>query len=189
MPDLIKKIVYIIGKARANKISKILLPLLKNSEKILDIGAGTCNITEILIKENKKVIPLDIKNLSCVSSIKPLIYDGNKIPFEDDYFDTALIICVLHHTNNQEALLKEAKRVAKNVIVIEDIYKNRFHYFVTKIFDTLINLDWENPYKTKSDKEWKETFKKLNFKLKKSIFYKSFLIFNHVLYNLSRNPK
>ncbi|MFH1451515.1 MAG: class I SAM-dependent methyltransferase, partial [bacterium] len=139
--------------------------LSKNS-KILDIGSGTCNICEVLRKNGHDVTPLDIQNLSFTDSIRPILYDGIKIPFDDDKFDISLIITVLHHTAEPDKILEEAARVSKQIIIIEDIYTNVIHKYLTYFFDSLLNLEFVgHPHTNKSDKQWKVTFNELGLKL------------------------
>lgn len=176
---LIRRLNYFLWKSRAKDIYSRLKPYLKKGDKILDIGAGSCQIAEILTKRGFKTTLLDVKNLSSVSSINPIIYDGQYIPFKNNSFDVALLITVLHHTSNTEQVLSEAKRVSKRIIVIEDIYKTTFQKYLTFIMDSLANLEFINhPHSNKSDKEWKRLFKELGLKLvdtKKYLFWKWFI--------------
>jgi ubiquinone/menaquinone biosynthesis C-methylase UbiE len=182
---VIKKIIYLLARPRAKNIAFRILPLLEESEKIIDIGAGTCNVTEFLIKSGKKVTPLDVKNLSFVKGITPILYDGERIPFADNSSDAALLICVLHHAKNPENLLREAKRVAKKIIVIEDVYHNRMQKMLSNFFDNLLSLEFfKNPHSNKTDKEWKQLFNELGFQIEHCEYYRSFIVFNHALYEL-----
>jgi len=181
-----RKLIYKLGNSRAKVIIKEIEKELKNGDKILDIGSGVCNIAEILLKRNFKLIPLDIKNLSFVDGINPIIYDGEKIPFKDKEFDVALIITVLHHTPKSEKILEEAKRVAKKIIVLEDIYTNFFHKHLTFFLDSLVNLEFKNcPHSNKTDEKWKSLFKKLNLNLKKAKYKRIYLFFKNAYYFLT----
>lgn len=177
---------YWLGRLRAKKILAKILPLLADSQTVLDIGCGTGNIAELLIKNGKNLVPLDVRNLSFVKEIKPVLYNGEKIPFPESSFDAALLICVLHHAKNPKNLLKEAKRVAKKIIVVEDIHKNTFHKWLTRFFDNLLSLEFfKNPHSNKTDKEWRKLFDNFNLKLEHSEYYRSLLVFQHVLYQLA----
>jgi ubiquinone/menaquinone biosynthesis C-methylase UbiE len=182
-----RRIIYKIGKARAqDKIDKIESYLNKN-DTILDIGSGTCNICEILSKKGYKITPLDVQDLSFVNNIKPIIYDGNKIPHDNNKFDKALILTVLHHTSNPEKILREAKRVSKRIVTIEDVYSNRINKYVTYFFDSLLNLEFMgHPHTNKSDGQWKKTFEKLGLKLVDAKYHHSFLVFKHAIYYLEK---
>jgi len=70
------------------------------------------------------------------------LYDGKKIPYDDDSFDVALLITVLHHTPHPEKILQEAQRVAKKIVLVEDVYSTVFHKYVTYFFDSLVNFEF-----------------------------------------------
>jgi len=103
---LTKKIIYNIGRKRAQRMINRIEHFLDKKDKILDLGCGTCNVSELLTQKHYNVTPLDVKNLSFVQNLQPQIYDGNKIPYGENNFDKAIILTVLHHTPNPEKILK-----------------------------------------------------------------------------------
>lgn len=182
-----KNIIYKIYRKRYKVTIKKLEPFLKKNESILDIGSGTCHNGELLIEKGYDITLLDVKNLSFVKNIKPIIYDGEIIPFKDNSFDISLLETVLHHTKKPIQIIKQAKRVSKKIIISEDIYNNIFQKYITFFFDSLLNLEFKgHPHNNKTDEEWKKIFKKLNLKLVKSKYYNSFLVFNRVMYYLEK---
>lgn len=183
-----RRIIYHIKRRyrAAAMVGKIERYLNKN-DRILDIGAGTCNICEILIEKGLDVTPLDVKNLSFVDNIKPIIYGGNKIPFEDNSFDVALILAVLHHLQDPEKMLLEAKRVSRRIVIIEDIYTSPVHKYITNFTDSLLNLQYRgNPHTNKSDSEWKLLFNRLGLKLKDAKYTRSLIVFRLATYYLEK---
>jgi len=48
-----------------------------------------------------------------------VIYDGKTLPFDNEEFDVSLLNETLHHCEDPESVLIEARRVAKSVYVIE----------------------------------------------------------------------
>jgi len=182
-----RKIIYKAGYARARDMVQKIQSFLDKKDLILDIGSGTCNICEILSNKGYKITPLDVQNLSFVDYMNPIIYDGTKIPFNDDKYDKSLILTVLHHTPEPEKILREAKRVSKRIIIIEDIYTNWLHKYVTYFFDSLLNLEFVgHPHTNKNDKQWKKTFEKLGLKLIDVKYNYSFLVFKHAIYYLEK---
>lgn len=182
-----RKIIYKAGDARARDMVKRIQSFLNKNDLILDIGSGSCNVCEILSNKGYKITPLDVQNLSFVNNMKPVIYDGNKIPFNDDKFDKSLILTVLHHTPDPEKILHEAKRVSKRIIIIEDIYVNWLHKYITYFFDSLLNLEFAgHPHTNKDDKQWKKTFEKIGLKLIDVKYNYSFLVFKHATYYLEK---
>ncbi|KKR78393.1 MAG: Methyltransferase type 11 [Candidatus Nomurabacteria bacterium GW2011_GWA2_40_9] len=182
-----RRIIYKAGKSRAKDMINKIKPFLDKNDAILDIGSGTCNVCQILFENHYKISPLDVQDLSFVNNIKPVIYDGVKIPYDNNKFDKVLILTVLHHTPNPENVLKEAKRVSKRIIIIEDIYSNWLHKYITYFFDSLLNLEFiGHPHTNKNDKQWKKTFKKLGLKLIDTKYDHSFLVFKHATYYLEK---
>jgi len=145
---------------------------LDKKEKILDLGCGSCHLTKLLIKNGYNVTPIDVENLSA-KDIQPIIYNGYDLPFKDNAFDLALILTVLHHAKNFKTVIKEAKRVSKRIIVIEDIYRNNLQKFLIYFFDSLFNLEFFNhPHNNLSDKEWKQVFIDQNLTLEDAQYHK-----------------
>ncbi|MBC8045848.1 MAG: methyltransferase domain-containing protein, partial [Fimbriimonadaceae bacterium] len=133
------------------KIKPILLHLPKN-ENILDIGSGNGLVTFLLRKKGFNVTPLDIHEGHYNDTVKPIVYDGKKIPFADKSFHTGIILTVLHHTEKPEIVLQEAVRVCKYLIVMEDIYENSFQKYLTFFLDKLANLFYSPcPHTNKTD--------------------------------------
>jgi ubiquinone/menaquinone biosynthesis C-methylase UbiE len=110
-----------------NAIAKRVLNDVKNNisktSKILDIGAGKGEIRNKL-KSNgyNDIISIDVEGSGNNKDIE--IYDGHKIPYEDNYFDSCICVYVLHHVLHSKELLAEMRRVCKyNAILLlyEDI--------------------------------------------------------------------
>ena len=153
-----------IGQKRAEKVGARILPFLKDSRNIVDVGCGTCHIAALLQKKGKGVTAVDITNKSLVSGIEVLVYDGKSLPFPDKHFDTSLLLTVLHHTPDSEVVFSEAARVGKELVVIETLHESLLGKLFIVLFDSLINrqlrFHW-NSYKT--DGEWKKFFKDRSF--------------------------
>lgn len=159
-------VLYQVCRFRAEGVVGWFGRYLQSGDKVLDIGAGSCNIVEVLQDKGFDATPLDLRNVSLVPSIQPVLYDGRHIPFEDKSFDVALLVFILHHTSEPEAIIKEASRVARRLVVIEDIYRGPVHKRVTFFFDSLLNWEWKgHPHSNRSDREWKATFTRLGLSL------------------------
>ena len=130
---------------------------------------------------------VDVRDRSLTEEVNPSIYDGTKLPYEDDYFDAALILTVLHHTDDPRNILLEAKRVAREIIIIEDIYLNIFQKYLTFMVDSILNLEiFGHPHNNKNDHEWKKLFRKLNLNLKDSKYDRFLLFFRQAVYYLEK---
>lgn len=163
-------------KWTAEKVSRF-LPFLSPNEKILDIGCGNGLVSLYLQKKGFDITALDVADLAYSPKIKVMVYNGENIPFADNQFDVALLLTVLHHTDSPEKVLKEAARVAKKILIIEDIYENPFQQYLTYIMDTFVNFGFSNmTYQNKSDKAWRQLFAEMSLQVE-NVSYKRVLFF------------
>ena len=171
--------------SRAKEIISRIFPYLKNTRSILDIGAGSCHIASGLLDKGYRVVPIDVSNESYLEGINSTIYNGINIPFENQSFDTAIIITVLHHTKNPEQIIQEACRTSKEIIIIEDVVVNKIHKYITWVYDSLLNLEFfGHPHSNKTDLEWKKIFTNLNLELLDTHEKWSFVFMYQVTYHL-----
>jgi len=162
-----KKIRNLIFENRTKELIELIKPQIVG-DKILDIGSGNGLLSKSISDNlNKEVSCIDIKNYNKVD-LPFYLYDGKKLPFKDNSFDTALFIYVLHHTKNQIELIKEAMRVAKyNIVIIENTYKNGLNLAWVEFLDYLVNKLYHNvkaPLNFRTAKGWKELFNLLGYK-------------------------
>lgn len=178
---------FSMGKyaSQKNKIRRI-LPHLNPSDRIIDIGSGSGNLCALLQEKHFSVTPLDVRSESYVDNQEPIIYDGNNIPFSNDTFDTSLLIFVLHHTHNPEDVIKEAMRVSKKIIILEDVCNNKIGRYFMILIDQIYNLKFVGePHSNKTDLEWKKLFKSLGLNLK-AVSHERRYCFYHSLYVLEK---
>jgi SAM-dependent methyltransferase len=95
--------------------------------KVLDVGAGDgavlaeiekrkmateLHAVEISSSGIERIKGRDLKSLKSVQE-----FDGYKLPFDDDTFDTALAVHVLEHVEHERMFLRELARVARTCYV------------------------------------------------------------------------
>jgi SAM-dependent methyltransferase len=133
-------------------------------KKCLDIGAGTGYFSYFLKNKGFEITPIDIVDKSTFD-VQIQKFDGKKLPFPDKSFDTSVFMFVLHHTDNQIELLKEAIRVTKNHLIIgEDIIESRFDSIMGNIH--LNTSPWTKGNDSfHSEKIWFGIFAKLQLKV------------------------
>lgn len=183
-----KNLIYQILESRAAGLANRVSPYLNKTELILDIGPASCTVTETLIKQGLKVFPADIENFSIVDTVVPTIYDGQRLPFKDNQFDTSLILFVLHHTPDPKQVLTEARRVSRKILVMEDIVTSPTHKFLTAALDSLMNLEfYDQPHTNKRDDEWQTLFSQLGLKVLGRRYHSSAAIMRHALYFLEKS--
>jgi len=189
--NIINSLIQKLIRKRSEIVVQRIVPYLKNSNKIIDIGSGTGDVAFLLEKIGKKITPVDVNNFHGPRLVKTIIYDGKTLPFKDKSFDTALLLTVLHHTSNPGAVFLEASRVANEVIIIETSYTNSINRFFTIISDAIGNLRLEASWSSyKTDKDWKTFFEKHGFQIKESHKFNDrnlgIIPFLHILYYLKK---
>lgn len=84
-------------------------------------------------------------------------------------------------------MLVEAKRVAKRIIIVEDIYESNWQKYLTCVMDSVVNFEYfGHPHTNKSDEGWKRTFKKLGLKLLESKYEPFWRYFRSGIYHLEK---
>ena len=139
---------------------------LKFLDQHIEIGSGTGSVLSEMRKQNYYVDGLDFADNSFHEDLKPSVYNGHKMPFGNAAYDTALLLTVLHYTDDPEAVLREAGRIAKRIVVIENVYDRRVMEWLTKAFCSLMNFEFiGHPHNNRTHAEWIETFEKMGLKL------------------------
>lgn len=155
-----------LGAARADDVIADVAAHLRPGNRILDVGAGTCQIAARLVADGFAVTAVDVRDQSCEPSVVPELVDGLTLPFAADAFDVALLITVLHHTRRPDHVLAEAARVARRVIVQEDIHDTEFERRATMVMDSVVNLELlGHPHSNRSDQEWRAAFARLGLEV------------------------
>lgn len=165
-------------------------PFLSQNESILDIGAGNCQVAKILQEDGFQTTAIDVSDCSIYPEWTPQIYDGHTLPCENQSFDTGLLLTVLHHCQSPETVLKEAIRVSKQVIIIEDTYQHFWQKFITQYMDLLVNLfHSEMTFNNRSTQEWEALFAANKWILKDKKQKKVLLFFTQTTFVVTQNSK
>jgi ubiquinone/menaquinone biosynthesis C-methylase UbiE len=157
----------------------------KKSDKILNLGCGTCLFDSHAISKGYNITSIDIYDGSLADTVSPIIYNGDKIPLKRKATDITLLISVLHHVNEQNKLINEAKRVSKKIIIQEDLVSGKFKRKMYSLIDNLMNLEFSiknNNYH--SFEEWKNIFKQNGLNLKSIRLKKGYFLINQGIFVL-----
>jgi ubiquinone/menaquinone biosynthesis C-methylase UbiE len=96
-------------------------------KKVLEVGAGDGSILKYLADagfaeeyhaveiSESGVAHIKSKNIPGVKSVR--LFDGYKLPFENDSFDLIILSHVLEHVEHERMLLREINRVANHSII------------------------------------------------------------------------
>lgn len=105
-------------------------------DSLLDIGAaegwiGACAAE----RAGMRVELVDVISLN-QTDLPFRVYDGQRLPFSSDAFDTVTLLLTLHHCASPETVLAEAVRVARRrLILTESVYHNRLGLRLLRALD------------------------------------------------------
>lgn len=158
---------------RIEVLARTLADFIPENARVLDIGCGSGTLAIAIMKLRPDVSIEGIDVLVRPATDIPVTeFDGKTIPWPDGHFDIALFVDVLHHTDDPDGLLAEAKRVSKAGIVIKDHFREGAFAEVTLRF-----MDWFGnaahgvalPYNYLSDPEWRSIWSDLNLKVERIV--------------------
>lgn len=168
-----------IYERAARKMCSDCREFIEKGSKILDLGCGS----GIVAKNFQDFFQIEVMGVDIedkrVVNIPFKIIDGKNLPFPENFFDVVLTSYVLHHSQDPIVLLKEAKRVSKDkVIVYEDLPTEGF---LSKLICQLHNFTFNrffqhqnNRLSFKSDKEWEKIFNSIGLSISHKKRVKSF---------------
>lgn len=146
-----------------NRLAKTIPP-----GNVLDVGCGDGAIAAFIRECRSDIVIHGVDVLLRPQSLIPVQqFDGIRLPFGDNCFDTVLFVDVLHHTNDPGVLLKEAVRVARTRVVIKDHCMDGF-----LAQQTLRFMDWVGnahhgvalPYNYWPERRWRDEFASLSLR-------------------------
>lgn len=176
---------YRLGRGRGEDLARRIAVYLRPGESVLDIGCGTCHVSEALRRRGFATVPIDVRDVSFVDGLSPRVYDGRQLPFDNASFDVGLLITVLHHTPDPLSIVREAARVCRRLIIIEDIYRGAAGKYFTFAMDSLLNLEFfGHPHTNKTDEGWNAAFAELRLRVLDTAQQRSFIFFTHATYHL-----
>lgn len=150
---------------------------------ILDLGSGDGFFAEMTWGKKKIDVGLDLQSSRAQEAEgkgiykKIVYYDGTKIPFPDNHFQTVVANCVLEHIPNIDKTLSEIYRVLKpGGHFLTGVMADNWEKYM---FGSKIAGKWYQNWMKKmqqhenllSEKEWTKKFKKPGFKIIEKIGY------------------
>ncbi|REK12865.1 MAG: methyltransferase domain-containing protein [Planctomycetota bacterium] len=157
-----------VYRKRIAVLSDLIVAHLQPGDKVLDVGCGSGMLGGRIQTHPKLPADVTVRGLEKVprggEPIDVVQYASGDFPFDDDAFDVVILADVLHHEEQEEALLREAARVCRRTLVIKDHKPEGLLAYQRICF-----LDWaaNNPhgvrclYRYHSQREWHQMFEKL----------------------------
>lgn len=156
---------HLVFSRRVRVLAEHLAAQLPHGARVLDVGCGDGQIDAAILKQRPDLSVEGVDVLVRPETHIPVTaFDGQSLPFPDASFDIVQFVDVLHHTDDPMVLLREAKRVAKQGIVLKDHGKDGFLAGPTLRF-----MDWVGnahhgvrlPYNYWPVARWRAAFREL----------------------------
>ena len=111
-----------VHRRRVRRLTELLSARLPQAGRVLDVGCGDGLLARMLQERHEGA--LTIEGIDVLvrpdTLVKVTAFDGRHIPFDDSSFDAVLFVDVLHHAEDPHQLLREARRVTRDTVVIKD---------------------------------------------------------------------
>lgn len=148
-------------ESRAEEFVRIFAGDLVPGSRILDIGGGWGFYHSPLSSRGHRHWVLDVLRPG-LQKCPAVLYGGERFPFPDKSFDVSLLVTVLHHIPDHEAVIREAMRVTRGVIVVvEDVYRHALGRAWTVLRDQILNLEFfGHPKNFRTAGQWIELFER-----------------------------
>lgn len=147
---------------RIQVLARHLTELLPPNATVLDVGSGDGLLASRVMAARPDLQIRGVDVLMRPESFIPVQqFDGVHLPFANREFDAAMMVDVLHHASEQDALLHEMARVVKRAVVIKDHVVQGFMAHPTLRF-----MDWVGnvrhgvalPYSYWTEERWQRSF-------------------------------
>jgi 2-polyprenyl-3-methyl-5-hydroxy-6-metoxy-1,4-benzoquinol methylase len=147
---------------RRHYLTQILAQHLQDGQTVLDLGAAGGRLAARL-QQTCRDRQQSITITGCDVRVPPethipvIAYNGRHIPMADQSVDVVLMVDMLHHTQDPQAMLTEAARVARHYVLVKDHYWNTAKDFTRlKCADYIGNQPYgiQLPYNFLTDANW-----------------------------------
>jgi SAM-dependent methyltransferase len=126
---------------RVRVLARVLAEQIPQGASVLDIGCGDGTIAALVAKSRPDISMHGVEVLPRADCQIPCsAFDGNTLPFDEQSFDVAMLVDVLHHTSDVSVLLREAGRVSRQRVLLKDhLSENAFDHATLRFMDWVGN--------------------------------------------------
>ncbi|MFQ5922883.1 MAG: glycosyltransferase [Anaerolineales bacterium] len=126
-----------------SEIRSLTILLQELSDLLLEVGSGTGRVTDGLVKNGFRILPLDPSSAMVRQYVqkpslpRPIIADGTALPFSNSSFDGVFSLRVIWHLpsmNHVERMLGELTRVSSNLVVVDITNRQRWRHALLRPF-------------------------------------------------------
>ena len=151
---------------RVRVLSEHFARVIPPNGSLLDVGCGDGHLTARLaqMRPDLKIRGTDVMVRS-ETAIEVTPFDGVTLPEPDRSVDTVLLVDVLHHAQDPQALLEESARVARHHLVIKDhrlkgLLASQTLRFMDRIGNARFDVALPHHYWTED--QWRIAFERLH---------------------------
>src|SRR5579862_1878119 len=147
--------------------------LAPRSARVLDVGCGDGLISAALQSRRTDLVITGIDVLPRSQTHIPVgMFNGSSVPFDDRSFDLVLFSDVLHHTADPAILLREARRVSRQSVLIKDHNrKGPYAGALLRLMDWVGNARFgvALPYNYWTEQQWHEAWQEIGLKPEQTV--------------------
>jgi ubiquinone/menaquinone biosynthesis C-methylase UbiE len=145
--------------------------------KILDVGGGTGVIAQAIreLFPVDEVVSIDVEDryLDTIS-VETQVFDGVKLPFDDERFDCVVLNNVVHHVDASDRvnLFRECHRVARSAVYLKDhLAVSPFDHIRLVLLDIMGNVPFSGMVKARylSKDDWNHLASISGFEIEEQI--------------------
>lgn len=152
----------VVLRRRVRRLADHISGLIPTGASVLDIGCGDGRLAAEIHARRPDIRVCGVDVLIRPGAAIPVArFDGVTVPVRDAGVDVALIVDVLHHTDDAATLLREAARVSRRAVIIKDhIADRRRARLLLRVMDWVGNAPHgvALPYNYLSRRQWRDAF-------------------------------